>query len=191
MQNIDQHYMIDIPLLVHITSIADLHKNDIVLEIGPGTGYLTKYLQKIAKKLFVIERDPVLLQELKEKYSFVKNITYLEGDATKLDFPEFTKCVSNLPYTICEPLMWRFTREKFEMLVFVVPLSFAELLIGNKPSRLKLLLDAFYEVEIVQKVGPESFYPKPKTESALIKILPKEGNFFLREFFIQYDKWPY
>lgn len=180
--------MIDIPLLIHITSIADLHKNDIVLEIGPGTGYLTRYLQKIVKKLYVIERDPELLLQLKEKFSSMKNITYLEGDATKLDFPEFTKCVSNLPYTICEPLMWRFTREKFELLVFTVPLSFAELLVGNKPSRLKLLSDAFYDVEIIQTISPDSFYPKPKTESALIKITPKEGNFFLREFFIQYDK---
>ena len=82
--------------------------------------------------------------------------------------------------------MWRFTREKFEMLIFVVPLTFAESLTGKNPSRLKLLSDAFYDVEIIQKVDPESFYPKPKTESALIKILPKEGNFFLREFFIQY-----
>ncbi len=180
--------MIDIPLLIHITSISDLHKNDIVLEIGPGTGYLTRYLQKIAKKLFVIERDPALLQQLKEKFSFAKNIIYLEGDATKLEFPEFTKCVSNLPYTICEPLIWRFTREKFEMLVLTVPLSFAELLVGNKPSRLKLLCDAFYNIEIVQNISPESFYPKPKTDSALIKITPKEGNFFFREFFIQYDK---
>ena len=180
--------MIDIPLLVRITSIADLHKNDLVLEIGPGTGYLTRYLQKIAKKVFVIEKDPKLLKELKEKFNNNKNITYIGGDATKLDFPNFTKCVSNLPYTICEPLMWRFIREKFEMLVFVVPLSFAEILTGKTPSRLKLLSDAFYEVEITQKIGPESFYPKPKTESALIKITPKEGNFFLREFFIQYDK---
>ena len=188
MQNIDQHYMIDIPLLIKIINIADLHKNDLVLEIGPGTGYLTRYLQKIAKKIFVIEKNSELLKELKEKFSDNKNITYLEGDATKLEFPEFTKCVSNLPYTICEPLMWRFTREKFEMLIFVVPLTFAESLTGKNPSRLKLLSDAFYDVEIIQKVDPESFYPKPKTESALIKILPKEGNFFLREFFIQYDK---
>jgi 16S rRNA (adenine1518-N6/adenine1519-N6)-dimethyltransferase len=188
MQSIDQHYMIDIPLLVHITGIADLHKNDLVLEIGSGTGYLTRYLQKIAKKLFVIEKDPQLLKELKEKFSNAKNITYIEGDATQLELPEFTKCVSNLPYTICEPLMWRFTREKFEMLVFVVPLSFAENLTGKNPSRLKLLCDAFYNVEIIQKISPESFYPKPKTESALIKITPNEGNFFLREFLIQYDK---
>jgi 16S rRNA (adenine1518-N6/adenine1519-N6)-dimethyltransferase len=180
--------MIDIPLLVHITGIADLHKNDLVLEIGSGTGYLTRYLQKIAKKLFVIEKDPQLLKELKEKFSNAKNITYIEGDATQLELPEFTKCVSNLPYTICEPLMWRFTREKFEMLVFVVPLSFAENLTGKNPSRLKLLCDAFYNVEIIQKISPESFYPKPKTESALIKITPNEGNFFLREFLIQYDK---
>lgn len=180
--------MIDIQLLIKITNFADLHRNDIVLEIGPGTGYLTKYLQKIAKKLYVIEKDPKLLQQLKEKFSNFRNIIYLEGDATKLDFPKFTKCVSNLPYTICEPLMWRFTREKFEMLVLVVPLNFAELLAGNKPSRLKLLSDAFYNIEIIQKISPESFYPKPKTDSTLIKITPKEGNFFLRELFIQYDK---
>lgn len=181
--------MTDTELLKEITKVADLNKTDTVLEIGAGTGNLTFYIQKIAKEVTVIEKDKKLIEILSEEFSHAKNLTIINADAVAAEFPKFNKCVSNLPYTICEPLMWKFTRYKFERLVFVLPKGFAELLLGKKPSRLKLLVDAFYEVEYIQDVLPSSFEPQPKVMSALIRITPKkEGNFFLREFFAQYDK---
>lgn len=181
--------MVDIDLLNRMTGIADLNKTDKVLEIGTGTGNLTVYLQKIAKHVYCIEKDKDLLDQVKHRFQHCKNITFIHDDAVHAKFPEFNKCVSNLPYTICEPLLWKFTRCAFECLVFVVPKKFAELLLGEKPSRLKLLADAFYNVEFIELVPPQAFDPQPKVNSALIKITPrKDGNFFLKEFFSQYDK---
>lgn len=181
--------MVDIPLLQRIIKAADLNKTDTVIEIGPGTGNLTVYLQKIGKKVYVIEKDKLLEKSLEERFQHCKNISFIYADAIHTKFPPFNKCVSNLPYTICEPLLWKMTRYEYECLVLVVPKKFTDLLLGNKSSRLKLLADAFFNLELLEIVPPEAFEPPPKVYSALIKITPKkDGNFFLREFFIQYDK---
>src|SRR3989338_10697618 len=135
---LDQHFMIDEELLQRIVSAADLKKTDTILEIGPGTGNLTKLLLGKGKSLTLVEKDKVLLQKLKEDLKGEKNITFIQADATQHKLPEFNKCVSNLPYTICEPLLWRFTRYKFETLVLVLPNKFTDLLQGYVPSRLHL-----------------------------------------------------
>jgi 16S rRNA (adenine1518-N6/adenine1519-N6)-dimethyltransferase len=184
----DQHYMIDKELLAKIVKTAEINQEDVILEIGAGTGNLTVLLAKKAKKVVSIEKDEKHKEILKQKLKHIKNVDILFGDAFRVKFPLFTKCVSNLPYTICEPLMWKFIHEKFESLTLVVPRKFADKLIGDNESRLKLLCDAFYHVEYIQDIYPESFDPEPKVISALIKITQKEGNFFLREFFSQNDK---
>ena len=186
---LDQHFMIDKELLERIVKAANIKKTDILLEIGPGTGNLTKLLIEKGKSLTVIEKDKELLKKLKEDLKEEKNITFIQADATQQRLPEFTKCVSNLPYTICEPLLWIFTRYEFETLVLVVPDKFTDLLQGYVPSRLHLLMETFYNVEYLQRIPKEAFDPQPKVESALIKITRKQkSNIFLKEFFSQYDK---
>src|SRR3989338_6287125 len=184
---LDQHFMIDEELLQRIVSAADLKKTDTILEIGPGTGNLTKLLLGKGKSLTLVEKDKVLLQKLKEDLKGEKNITFIQADATQQKLPEFNKCVSNLPYTICEPLLWRFTRYK-ALCVFVVPHKFTEKLLGERPSRLKLLVDTFYNIEYLETIHSSAFSPQPKVQSALIKLTSKENNSFLREFLSQYDK---
>ena len=175
--------------LIRVTNNADLNKTDIVLEIGGGTGNLSAYLRKIAKHVYVFEKDKKLIKPLEEKFKNFNNVTILLGDATVAEFPQCTKCVSNLPYTICEPLMWRLTREKFELAVFVVPKKFVEKIAGKTPSRLHLLVQNFFTMEIFEDIPPSAFDPQPHTMSTIIRLRPKaEGNFFLREFLSQYDK---
>lgn len=186
---LDQHFMTDSEWLIRITNIADLNKTDVVLEIGGGTGNLTTYLRKIAKHVYVIEKDTQLISPLEEKFKKFKNVTVICGDATVAEFPACTKWVSNLPYTICEPLMWRLTREKMELAVLVVPKKFVEKIIGKTPSRLHLLMQNFFTIEVFEDVPPSAFDPPPHTMSTIIRLKPKtEGNFFLREFLSQFDK---
>lgn len=185
---LDQHFMIDQELVQRIVKAAAIKKEDTILEIGPGTGNLTKLLVGKGKSLTVIEKDNTLLQKLKEELKGEK-ITFIQADATQQKLPEFTKCVSNLPYTICEPLLWIFTRYNFESLVLVVPQKFTELLQGYTPSRLQLLVNTFYDLEYLERIPKEAFDPQPKVESALIKITKKKRKeSFLQEFFLQYDK---
>ncbi|MDP3918563.1 MAG: rRNA adenine N-6-methyltransferase family protein [Nanoarchaeota archaeon] len=186
---LDQHFMIDRDVLVRIVGIADLNKTDTVLEIGGGQGALTEYLVKIANIVYVVEKDITLIPILQEKFGHRKNAVFIFNDVMDVKLPKFDKCVSNLPYTICEPLMWMFTRHEFERLVFVVPKRFVDLLTGERNSRLKLFMDSFYNLEVFDDISPESFEPPPKVMSTIIRLTPKkEGNMFLREFFSQYDK---
>ncbi|MSR86224.1 methyltransferase domain-containing protein [Candidatus Woesearchaeota archaeon] len=186
---LDQHFMIDEELLQRIVTAASLKKEDSILEIGPGTGNLTKLLIGKGKILTVIEKDKELLQKLKEELKQEKNITFIQADATQQKLPEFTKCVSNLPYTICEPLLWIFTRYEFETLVLVVPDKFTDLLQGYVPSRLHLLMETFYNIEYLERIPKQAFDPQPKVESALIKIARKNTPAkFLKSFLSQYDK---
>src|SRR3989338_1465735 len=186
---LDQHFMIDEELLQRIVSAADLKKTDTILEIGPGTGNLTKLLLGKGKSLTLVEKDKVLLQKLKEDLKGEKNITFIQADATQQKLPEFTKCVSNLPYTICEPLLWIFTRYEFETLVLVIPNKFTDLLQGYVPSRLHLLMETFYKVEYLERIPKQAFDPQPKIESALIRITRKNTqDIFLKKFLSQDDK---
>ena len=186
---LDQHLMVDKEVLVRVTNIADLNREDVVLEIGGGTGNLTEYIRKIVQKVYVIERDPAMVEKFTDRFKNFDNVMVACGEATTIDFPEFTKCVSNLPYTICEPLLWKFTREEFECLVFVVPKRFVELLTGKRESRLQLLLHAFYNLDVFEDIDPEAFDPPPKVVSSIIRLTPKKnGNFVLRELLQQYDK---
>ena len=180
--------MIDRNILVRIVGIAELNKDDVVLEIGGGKGALTEYLAKISKHVYVIEKDKALFDFLEGRFANFNHISFCLGNALEVDFPKYNKCVSNLPYTLCEALLWKFSREDFESLVFVVPKKFTGRLTGIVESRLKLLIDAFYELDIFDDVPPEAFDPQPKIMSSIIRLKPKKGNLFLREFFIQYDK---
>ncbi len=184
---LDQHFMIDEELIDRIVAVTEIKKTDTLLEIGPGTGNLTKKLIGKGKTLIIIEKDKELLQKLKEE--FKENIHFIQGDATQQKLPEFTKCVSNLPYTICEPLLWIFTRYQFESLILVVPQRFSDLLLGYIPSRLQLLIETFYNLEYLERISKETFDPKPKVESALIKItMKKTPETFFKGFLSQYDK---
>ncbi len=186
---LDQHLMVDKEVLVRVVNVADLNKEDVVLEIGGGTGNLTEYIRKIVTKVYVIDKDPKMVEKLGERFKNFDNVMVACGDASSMDFPDFTKCVSNLPYTICEPLLWKFTREEFKCLVFVVPKRFVDLLVGERPSRLKLVIHAFYNLDVFEEISPEAFEPQPKVKSCLIRLTPKnDGNFVLRELLGQYDK---
>ena len=184
---LDQHFMIDKELLVRIIQTSKLNKDDVVLEIGPGTGNLTELIASKAKHLFVIEKDPELFKELNKKFSSPK-ITLIHDNASKAKFPNFDKCISNIPYTLCETLLWKFTRCEFKSLTLVVPKNFTDLILNKKPSRLQLLVDSYYNIELVEEISPESFEPQPKVLSALIQITPKETKSFIKEFLSQYDK---
>lgn len=185
----DQFQMIDSAVLVRLVNLADLHKDDVVLEIGGGAGALTRYLLKIAKTVYVVEKDEAYASIVKEEFSGYAHVTFLFANALALDFPPFTKCVSNLPYTVAESLLWKLLRYQFECCVLVVPRRFVERLTGVRKSRLSLLVEAFYALELFDVLPPSVFSPQPKVFSQIIRLRKKEeGNLFLRELLSQYDK---
>ncbi len=155
---------------------AELTEEDVVLEIGPGLGVLTDALSRAAGKVYAIEKDPRLVSILRREYGW-PNVEIIEGDALKVEFPEFNKIVSNLPYQISSSITFRFLRHGFEKAVLIYQLEFAERIVA-KPgdrnySRLSLMVRSNATAEIVERIGRGAFWPRPKVDSAVVVMEPK------------------
>ncbi|MFN4133469.1 MAG: 16S rRNA (adenine(1518)-N(6)/adenine(1519)-N(6))-dimethyltransferase RsmA, partial [Candidatus Hadarchaeales archaeon] len=176
-----QHLLLDQALLERIVNYGEVTKEDIVLEIGTGVGNLTELLSNDAGKVISIEKDPRLLKIAQEHLRKRKNVVLIRGDALKADFPEFTKVISNIPYGISSPLTFKLLERKFELGVLMYQKEFAERLVA-KPgsegySRLTVGVNYRADVEVLEDVPPEAFFPQPKVTSAVVRVRPRKPPF--------------
>lgn len=170
--------MIDKNTLEEICNYASLNDNDVVLEIGAGTGNLTKEILKKAKKVIAIERDKNLVGILKkETKKYEDKIQIIEGDALKIPFDfYFNKIVSNIPYSISRKIFEKILTKKFEIGIFVVQKEFAKKLIEKKGKNYKsisVLTQTGCEVEILKHINRKAFYPVPCVDSVIMKLKQK------------------
>lgn len=181
-RNLGQNYLIDNNKRLEILKYAELNEDDVVLEIGPGIGTLTLEIAKKVKKVIAIEKDKKIYEILKnrlEKES-IDNVELINDDALKLEFQYFNKIVSNLPYQISSPISFKFLEYSFDLAILMYQKEFAVRMnaeVGEKQySRLRAMLYFYADTEILTSIGPESFIPKPKVDSLLVKLVPKENN---------------
>ena len=181
-KGLGQNFLIDDTVLEDIIEAADISSEDLVIEIGPGVGTLTKLLLKKAKKVCAIELDDKLIPILHEELKEFDNLEVVHGDALKVDFNEIigdeksVKVVANLPYYVTTPIIARLLKGNynFNSITIMIQKEVAER-IAAKPSTkdygaLTLLVQYHSTVEIVRKVGPDAFIPQPKVESMVIKL---------------------
>ena len=187
-KNLGQNYLIDKNKRDQIINFGDISKEDIVLEIGAGIGTLTIELAKRAKKVIAIEQDPniceILNQRLKEEK--IDNVELVNEDALKIEFPKFNKIVSNLPYQISSPSTFKFLDYDFDLAVLMYQKEFGDRMngeVGSKNySRLSAMLYFKCDVKTLTNVSCESFIPKPKVDSVVIGLTPKESDLTQDEF---------
>lgn len=184
-----QNYLIDSNILQKILECSDLSKNDTVLEIGAGIGTLTIPLSEYAGKVIAVEQDEKIAAILEKRLLKldISNVEVLRADATKIDFPEFNKVVSNLPYKISSPITFKLLQYDFDFAVLMYQLEFAQRMVA-KPgesnySRLSLMMHFCADVEMLFEVSKHCFFPEPKISSAVIKLMPKNAD--IDEFFIK------
>jgi len=168
--NLDQHFLKDYNKLMEIISAAKIRKTDVVLEIGAGLGFLTKNLAKKAKKVIAIERDEQFKEVLETELAGLKNVELKFKNALKITYPPFHKIVSNLPYNLCEPLLHKLQHYQFELGIILTSYKFAQKMIGK--GHIGELCKR-YNVKIIGEIPPESFYPKPKVKSVIVRINKK------------------
>lgn len=181
-KKLGQNFLIDKNILDKIINAAELKKEDVVLEVGPGFGVLTKELTERVKKVFAIDIDRKIAEILKENFKEYKNLEIINQDILKLnleglDLKEF-KVVANLPYQITGAVIRKFLEHKVKpsMIVVMIQKEVAEKICA-KPSNMSLLSNSvqfFGEPRIVAKVSKNSFYPVPKIDSAILQITPVE-----------------
>ena len=172
-RKLSQNFLINEHIISKLIEEASLGKTDSVLEIGCGTGFVTRELVKIAGRVFGIEIDEVLCELLQNEIK-AQNFQLLCGDALKLEFPEFNKCVSVPPYHISKKLMRKLLEHNFEVSVLVFQREFAEKLIAlpgfPEYSAITVMCQYKTHVELLSFVPPRAFFPKPKAVSAIIKL---------------------
>ncbi|NIO22798.1 MAG: ribosomal RNA small subunit methyltransferase A [Candidatus Aenigmarchaeota archaeon] len=197
----DQHFMENREIMERMVSIGDLKPEDCVLEIGPGNGNLTKRILKKGAKVTAVESDKRFKRILKKEFGRQRNLKIIFKNALDvMGGIRFNKIVSNLPYSICEPLINRLTRTDFDLAVLSVPEGFARILLakpGEKNySKLSLRSQSFFGVRIEFEIPKNAFRPEPKTESVVVVVRPLSKKdyrdhpekYILKEIFLQGKK---
>lgn len=187
-----QNFLINEDVYDKIVEVAEINNDDVVLEVGPGLGFLTEKLGEKAKKVLTVELDDKLFVLLEKKIS-EKNINNIEMiNMNVLDFvvdnwehKEKYKIVANLPYNITSVFLRKFLSIKHQPSSFVLMLQkeVAER-IAAKPGKMSLLaisVQFYADAEIMFKVAKEDFWPSPEVDSAVIKIITRERNEIIDE----------
>ncbi|KAG4305793.1 hypothetical protein PORY_000703 [Pneumocystis oryctolagi] len=181
-KNIGQHILKNPLVAQGIIDKADLKPSDIVLEVGSGTGNLTVKILQRAKKVIAVEMDPRMSMELIKRVQETndqKRLEILLGDVIKIDLPYFDVCVSNIPYQISSPFVFKLLKQSPppRLAVLMFQREFAMRLVA-KPGehlycRLSVNVQMWAKVTHIMKVGKNNFKPPPQVESSVVKIEPK------------------
>jgi len=183
-----QHFLADTNLLNKLVELISPNSDDSILEIGPGSGALTELLAPIVKELVGIEIDRELYGHLKERED-LPNCQFVNRDFLRIDLKEIpfkagqVRVVGNLPYNITSPILFKLTAHEpfWRDCHFMVQKEVGERMAAKAGSktygRLSVNLQAVTKVKIVHNVPPEVFVPKPKVDSAVVRIKPRSTVF--------------
>lgn len=190
-KRLGQNFLIDGNVIDKIIDAANITPDDVILEIGPGIGFVTEKLSGLAKKVIAVELDTDAIVEL-EKLK-LENLEIIHADILKTDVAEIAiangrkiKVIANIPYYITTPILVHLigeideltnkNRENIEEIILMVQYEVARRIIATCESKSKeygstsILANFWADTEIITKVMAKSFYPSPKVDSAVIKL---------------------
>ncbi|MFH1255248.1 MAG: 16S rRNA (adenine(1518)-N(6)/adenine(1519)-N(6))-dimethyltransferase RsmA [bacterium] len=180
-----QNFLIEEDIYNQIIESADLREDDIVLEVGPGLGFLTAKLAVKAKKVIAVELDDKLVEVLKyrlEKQN-IKNVEAINENILNFKSERNFKIVANLPYNITSVFLRKFLSEseiKPKLMVLMLQKEVAERICAKagQMSLLSVSVQSCAKPEILLTVSRKNFWPEPEVDSAIVKISPDSRNFF-------------
>lgn len=186
-KRLGQNFLVDENIISAIMEHSEVGSNETVVEIGPGLGFVTEQLVQCAKKVFAVELDSDVIGILK-KIS-CDNLEIINQDILKTDISQFgenLKVVANIPYYITSPILAHLlgeiddlenkNRKSIKEIYLMVQYEVAQRLVANEnsPSKqyglLSILAQFFADVEIVEFVSSKCFFPRPKVNSAIVKL---------------------
>lgn len=189
-KSLGQNFLIDGNIVRKIAQGANITKDSYVLEIGPGMGTLTEELAINAKKVVAVELDRKLLPILDETLEGYDNVEVVYGDILKIDLKQLIdekfdggpiKVVANLPYYVTTPIIGKLLEEglNIESLTVMVQKEVADRMMAKPGSKnygsLSVFVNFYSNPQIVVKVPNTVFMPKPKVDSAVIKLELKDN----------------
>jgi 16S rRNA (adenine1518-N6/adenine1519-N6)-dimethyltransferase len=177
-KRLGQHFLKD-PNTARIVA-SDVTEDDVVLEVGPGRGFLTSFLAERAGLVHAVELDPDVLPSLRETVGERDNVIVHEGDALRFDYsyldPAPNRLVANLPYNIASPLVLRLLEEvdSLTTLRFMVQLEVARRMAAERGTKdysaYAVLAQLLARVRILHRVPPTVFDPPPRVHSAVVEM---------------------
>lgn len=180
-----QNFLIDTRVLERIIAQAEITKDDMVLEIGPGIGTMTQYLCENAREVVAVEIDNSLIPILEDTLSEYNNVTVINDDILKVDINKLVeehnagksiKVVANLPYYITTPIIMGLFEKKVNVdsITVMVQKEVADRMKSGPGSKdygaLSLAVQYYSKPEIVANVPPNCFMPRPNVSSAVIRL---------------------
>ncbi|MEN3186793.1 MAG: 16S rRNA (adenine(1518)-N(6)/adenine(1519)-N(6))-dimethyltransferase RsmA [Atribacterota bacterium] len=182
-----QHFLVDSKIRKRVAEEAELSPLDLVVEIGIGGGFLTEILLQQAGWVVGFEIDSGLTPLIREKFAAYSNFSFYPEDFLKIDLQTYLafltfpviKCVSNLPYSVSTPILFKLFDEKVEwnLLLLMVQREFGDKVLSFPPSGkgslVSLATHLRFNVKRVLTVAPSAFSPIPKVESVVLKLVPR------------------
>lgn len=175
-----QNFLIDKNIIKKITKLADIKKTDLILEVGPGLGFMTRELAEYAKKVIAVEKDVKMVGILEKQE--MKNVEVWNQDILKVTEKQLKKSfkgkpyrvIANLPYNITSHFIRQFLETEYppKEMILMVQREVAERIMSKPPNMnmLAVSVQFFSEPKIEFIVRPGSFFPSPKVESAIIHL---------------------
>ena len=187
-KDLGQNFLINNEVVENIVNSSEISQDDMVIEIGPGLGTLTKYLLEKAGKVICIELDTKMLQILEDRFSLYDNFELINNDVLKVDLKNIiekektqgkikqVKIVANLPYYITTPIIMKLLEEELELesITVMIQKEVADRLIaipGDKNTG-AITYSVYYYAssEAIMEVPNSSFIPEPEVTSKVIKL---------------------
>ena len=183
-----QNFLQDPGIIQQIVAAIHPTSSDTLVEIGPGQGAITSQLVDQAGKLAVIELDRDLIPELKIQFASRDNLTIIAADALSVDYGALAaelgaqqlRLVGNLPYNISTPLLFHLLtfRTAIDDMYFMLQKEVVDRMAAHPGDRsygrLSIMLQFYCSVEALFEVPPEAFYPAPKVDSAVVRLVPHQ-----------------
>ena len=187
-KNLGQNFLINEEVVKNIVECSNIKKEDLVIEIGPGLGTLTKYLLEKAGKVICIELDTKMLQILEDRFSLYNNFELINNDVLKVDLKNIiekekkqekikkVKIVANLPYYITTPIIMKLLEEELELesITVMIQKEVADRLIATPGEKNTgaITYSVYYYTnsEAIMEVPNSSFIPEPEVTSKVIKL---------------------
>jgi len=176
-----QNFLINNEIITSIIEKSGITKDDVVLEIGPGLGTLTKELLKNSKKVLAVELDEDMCNILKNRFD-ASNLEIINEDILKIDLNEYAKkygklkVVANLPYYITTPIIMKLLENDYEIdtITVMVQKEVGERICSTSKDRensaITIGINYYAKPSIIIDVPKENFYPSPEVDSCVIKL---------------------
>jgi 16S rRNA (adenine1518-N6/adenine1519-N6)-dimethyltransferase len=186
-----QNFLVDESVLSRIVNFLGLQPEEIVLEIGPGAGFLTRKLLEHSIHLTAVELDPHMVKYLTKKFSDTPCFDLVHQDILQFDFDRLGSgpytVVGNLPYNITSPILFKLTgelnvadyplRRRIRQACLMVQREVGERICARPGSKaynpLSIAVQFWFEASLAFTIPPQAYYPAPKVHSAIVRLTPR------------------